>query len=176
MSYYYLISSLPTVTLGERPYYSSEEFMNLCSQWIDKSNVEKLSRLTLNPKDANKNNSFIKNWYRYEKILRNSSAKNRALKLNLDPLPYLKPENKIFPDIERGVQDSFATVNPLTKEMALDRIRWGVIDFLETGHFFDFEKLCAYKLRLLICEKWDVRKRGRGQENLGIVLESLYHS
>jgi len=176
MSYYYLISSLPAIILGEKPYYSSEEFMKLCSIWIRNSDVEKLSKLTLNLEDTNTDNNFARDWYKYEKILRNSSVKNRAPKLNKDPLPYLKPEDKIYTDIERKVQDSFSSATPLEKEMALDKLRWEIIDFLEIGHFFDLEKLCAYKLRLLICEKWVARKKETGQKNLDIVLDSLYQA
>lgn len=176
MSYYYLISSLPAIIFGEKPYYSSEEFVKLCSSWIGKSNIEKLSKLTLSPEDTATDSCFAKDWYKYEKILRNSSVKSRASKLNKDPLSYLKPENKIYTDIERSVQDSFSAANPLEKELALDRLRWKIIDFLETGHFFDLEKLCAYKLRLLICEKWISRKPEDGQRNLDAVLESLYHN
>ena len=176
MSYYYLISSLPAIILGEKPYYSSEEFMSLCSAWIGKSDIEKLSRLTLSPEHINTDNRFIRDWYKYEEIIRNSSVKNRAAKLNKDPLPYLKPEDKIYTDIERGVQDSFSAANPREKEMALDRLRWETIDFLETQHFFDLEKLCAYKLRLLICEKWIARKTETGQKNLSTILDSLYQA
>ena len=176
MSYYYLISSLPAIIFGEKPYYSSEEFMKLCGTWIGKSDIEELSKLTLSLEDISVDNSFVRDWYKYEEILRNSSVKNRAAKLNKDPLPYLKPEDKIYTDIERGVQDSFSAVNPLEKEMALDRLRWGIIDFLETWHFFDLEKLCAYKLRLLICEKWIVRKTEAGLKNLDTVLDSLYQA
>ena len=176
MSYYYLISSLPAVTFGEKPYYSSEEFMKLCSPWIGKSDIEKLSKLTLNLEATTTDNYFARDWYKYEKILRNSSVKNRVAKLNKDPIPYLKPEEKIYTDMERGVQDSFSATTPLEKEMALDRLRWRIIDSLETGHFFDLEKLCAYKLRLLICEKWVGRKMEDGQKNLDTVLDSLYHN
>lgn len=176
MSYYYLISSLPAIILGEKPYYSSKEFMNLCSEWIGKSDIEKLSKLTLNLENTNTNNRFARDWYKSEEILRNCSVKKRAAKLNKDPLPYLKIEDKIYADIERGVQDSFSAENPLEKEMALDKLRWKIIDSLEIGHFFDLEKLCAYKLRLLICEKWSTRKTEAGQKNLDTILDSLYHN
>ena len=176
MSYYYLISSLPAINLGDKPYYSSEEFMKLCNIWIGRSDVEKLSRLTLNPEYTTADNCFSSNWYKYEEILRNSCVKNRAAKLNKDPLPYLKPKDKIYTDIERGVQDSFSAINPMEKEIALDKLRWTIIEFLETGHFFDLEKLCAYKLRLLICEKWVIRKTETGQKNLDIILDSLYQA
>lgn len=176
MSYYYLISSLPSISLGEKPYYSSEVFMNLSGKWISKSDIDELTKINLKLENITTNNSFVKSWYKYEKIIRNSSVKNRAVKLNKDPLPYLKPEDKIYTDIERKVQDAFSAANPLEKEMALDRLRWEMIGFLEEGHFFDLEKLCAYKLRLLICEKWVARKTKTGQKNLDIALDTLYQA
>jgi len=81
-----------------------------------------------------------------------------------------------FSEIDRGVQEAFSAKDPKLKEKILDNLRWKELDNLESGHQFDVTKLCIYKLRLMICEKWINRQIEKGETNLESIVEHFYNS
>lgn len=175
MSIYYLVSSLPSFNFGDKPFYTSEGFVRLCSDWISPKNIKELEKVSLIPVENYSGNiQFIKSWYEFLGALNCYSVKYRALKLNRDSSSILKEQNKIYSDIEKGVQEAFSSENPMEKEKRLDRLKWSILDSLEVGHMFDFDKLSIYKLRTLLCEKWLTRKEPEGKKNLEAALSVLY--
>ncbi|MEI6056024.1 MAG: DUF2764 family protein [Lentisphaerota bacterium] len=175
MSIYYLVSSLPSFNFGDKPFYTSEGFVRQCSDWISPENIKELERVSLIPVESYSGNiQFIKSWYELLGALNCYSVKYRALKLNRDSSSILEERNKIYSDIEKGVQEAFSSENPMEKEKRLDRLKWSILDSLEVGHMFDFDKLCIYKLRTLLCEKWLTRKEPEGKKNLEAALSVLY--
>ena len=175
MPYYYLISSLPMLALGEKIPMTSEEFLSNCSDWVSKSKYKQLCDVSLNPDtDQNPKNKTVIGWYNWETCLRNRIAKTRSTKLEKDISKYTKEERDAFSEIDRGIQESFAADNPKLREKILDELRWKEIDNLESGHLFDLGKLCIYKLRLMLCEKWLDREYEKGQSNLDKALKIFY--
>lgn len=175
MSIYYLVSSLPSFNFGDKPFYSSEGFVRQCSDWISSDEVQELGNISLIPDGSvSTKSSFAKTWYELLGALIYSSVKFRAVKLGRDISSIQKEQKTIYSDIDKGVQDAFSADNPMEKEKKLDKLKWNLLDSLEVGHQFDFDKLCIYKLRILLCEKWHTRKEADGKKNLEDVLSFLY--
>ena len=174
-SYYYLISSLSTPILGERPQLTLEKFINACSDWVSESEYQELVNVSLIP-DFEKisKNSVVNQWKNWETCLKNRIAVIRAGNLNKEATNYTLEEKDFFSEIERGVQEAFSAASPMAKEKMLDELRWTELDNLESGHQFDLSILCIYKLRLMLCEKWLNREVESGEKNLDTVLLKFY--
>jgi hypothetical protein len=174
-SYYYLISSLSILVLGEKPPLSLEKFMDSCSTWLSDSKYKILQDTSLLPDfEQISKNKVVNRWKNWETCLRNRMIIARARDLNKDATSYIQEERDYFSEIEREAQEAYSANNPLAKEKILDEIRWKALDNLECGHLFDIEMLCIYKLRLMLCEKWITRKREMGEKNLDAVLLKFY--
>lgn len=174
--YFYLVSSLPMLKQDEEPVISSDEFLEACSHWLPESEMSLLTQLDLVPDAVSPPSpgSAARKWSDWETCLRNLLAKTRAGKLNRDAANSMREENDFFSDIERGAQDAYSASNPLEREKILDKLRWTQLEDLESGHHFDFDKLCIYRIKLLLREKWTARKKEQGEENLNGIIEKIY--
>jgi hypothetical protein len=152
-----------------------ETFLAACADWLDPSSMEKLGGLTLFPAadDSFPSDSAAVRWHAWETVLRNRLARQRAALADRDPAPMLRPESDVFSEIDRGVQDAYAMANPLERERSLDRMRWHRLDDLESGHLFDFDFLCIYKIKLMINGKWRERDFATGSANFDEAVRSI---
>jgi len=169
--YYYLISSLPMLMFDETAPLNVEEFNAACSDKISENDLEILNKLGLVPEDGRifSENSAAERWRRWEVCLRNRIAAHRVPH-GKDIHEYLQEEKGCFGEIDSGVQEAFGIKNPLEREKYFDRMRWSALDDFESGHHFDFDKLCIYKLKLLLLAKWNERQVEQGEKNLDIML------
>jgi hypothetical protein len=174
-SLYYLVSSLPLLTLEEKPPFTTEDYLDMCKTFITEQQMHELSELNLAPNyDSAINSKTINNWYEWETCLRNSVTKIRSSVFNKDFSSFLRYEKNYFSEIDKGVQEAYSTNNPLKKEDAIDKLRWTSLDTLEATHQFDFGKLCIYKIRLMLSEKRMKRSEDKGKKNLDNILSELY--
>jgi hypothetical protein len=175
--YYYLMSSLPTPKREEAPPLASEKFLHECSNHIDPELFKLLAALSLTPpkKHVFPNGSLAGKWTAWETSLRNRLASVRGAALGRDASAYLahQKEDASSPDTDREISDKFIERDPLERERILDSLRWAKIEELEFGHYMDFDAVCAYRLKILIREKWSRRTQNKGQQNLNSVLHSL---
>ena len=74
---------------------------------------------------------------------------------------------KLVNDIEVGVTEAWTHADPQEREHVIDRLRWRFLEEQENHNDFSFGYLCIYKLKLLIKEKWQPRRRETGRENAG---------
>jgi hypothetical protein len=174
--YYYLISSLPMLRQGEEPLFDHYQFLEDCRNWLGKTEFSILEKLSLLPTESSaaSGNSLAAAWYRWETCLRNRIARTRKSAFTAEAEDYTLPEEDFFSEVERGVQDAFALSNPLEREKLLDALRWTLIENLEAGHIFDFDRLCAYKLKLMLVEKWQGREQEKGVAGLDKVVDEIY--
>jgi hypothetical protein len=174
-SYYYLISSLTVPVLGSKPLLSLGKFMESCSEWISESEYRELENVLLIPDYEHiSKNKVVNQWKNWETCLRNRMVTARTGKLNKSAAHYLQEEKDFFSEIERAVQEAYSAGNPMLKEKILDELRWKELNELESGHLFNFDLLCIYKLRLMLCEKWLTRESEKGERNLDAVLLNFY--
>ncbi len=174
--FYYYICTLPLLTFGEELPMNSDEFVKNSSDWISVPETERLKNLKIIPGEILDENTgaLEKNWYNWEICLRNRLADHRAGKLTRDASEYIREYPDYFSEVESVVQEITTISNPLSIEKKLDSIRWKKLGDMESGHEFDFEKLCIYKLKLMILEKWTEREEQRGFDNLDSILKEVY--
>ncbi len=191
--YYYLISSLPTLSLDDtssKPKITVSEFDQLCFETIANDEYKLIEQISLAPKSAmiegDDDGAFLTNahseanvdrnvtiaWYKWEMCLRNSIAKKRALR-NRDLSDLLQTEYDFFSEIERCVQNAYSSTNPLERENLFDNLRWNFLNELENNHQFDFGFLCVYKIKLLLVSKRFHRDVDVAYECLETVVENL---
>lgn len=173
--YYYLVSSLPMLKPEETPFLSSREFLEICADKLSAKDFSALSAISLVPDEsaAFPADSAAAKWNTWEICLRNRIAAHRTGK-GQDASEYMLPETDCFSEIEAGVQEAYGIKNPLERENIFDRMRWRKLDDLEAGHDFDFDKLCIYMLKLLLREKWLIRSKENGFNNLDGAIAKIY--
>lgn len=178
--YYYLISSLPTLKRDDTPYHTVASFTAACAEHISSSELKILNDLSLVPaEDSLKtaaHGSFTSKWYEWETYFRNRLSKLRTVSLDRGSNKFLRPldEKLMFPEIDRVITEQLLSAEPAEKEKTLDNLRWTKLDEFELGHYFDFDILCSYKLKLLIREKWLKRDLDKGMKNLNEIVNKIY--
>ncbi len=175
--YYYLISSLPMLMFDEKAQLSVEEFDAACLGKVTENDLEILNKLSLIPEAEQiyPADSAAEHWRQWEICLRNRIALHRAPQ-GKDIRASLQDEEACFCGIDTGIQEAFALRNPLKREKYFDHMRWRVLDDFESGHHFDSDKLCIYKLKLLLLEKWNDRQVEQGVKNLDVMLGQIDNS
>ena len=174
--FYYLISSLPMLSLEDKPKISSKDFLASCVDSLSANQFSEIRNLSLLPPENldDITNPVIKEWFDWETCLRNALAKLRSRDTNMDADSVLRNEKDFYSEIAKGVQEAMGRSNPIEKEECLDQMRWNKLSSLEVGHNFDYAILCIYRIKLMLCEKrlhWD---KVKGNENFDKIVDSIY--
>ncbi len=172
-NYYFLISSLPLLKLGEAVPFSSDEFLARCELSLEPERLAALAGVGLVPRLAEEPVSEThRQWNAHETYLRNYLVQERAAALRVAAESWRRSEPEVFPGLRRQFEEALHAAHPLARQRRLDEIRWQVLDDLMVRHEFDFDALVIYRLRLLLAEEWVGHDRGRGAENLQKLIES----
>jgi hypothetical protein len=169
MSYYFLVASLKTLQIGDEPPFSTEEYINTCTQWITPRQEQILRKVLLNEQHISPC-PLCESWNDIEVQIRNASAKRRAQDQGKDASPYLKPHHGFKGAIEQLVSDAFSHEDPVELEQELDRGRWQLAEELIDGNPFGFEKLLAYGIQLRITERWYRLDVHEGKQKLEAII------
>lgn len=113
-------------------------------------------------------------WNSWETSLRNCAIRTAAHGQPADTGAFIRVEDDFFSDTARGVQQAYAAKDPLERERLLDMMRWEMLDGCEGTHSFDFDRLCIYKLKLMILEKWQRRSTAAGLEIFNALVERVH--
>jgi len=154
--YTYLISSLPLLNFPSRLPFSLEVFFAKCQNLAPEVDILRLRNVTseifLNTPDT----GILKSWRGFEIALKNELARIRAKDKKIDPEKFVRS-----PDFPQA-HISFIALSAhrhnlyvLEAEKILDQERWNYLDQLLFGHYFDFEALLIYTLKLKILERWE---------------------
>ena len=164
-NYLYFISTLPTLVFGEKPPFSSAEYIENSREWVSDADWHALKtadNVYGNPAE----NPVGKLWEDWEKTLRNSLAAARAAKLGKDQAPYLSKAGYANVQMRSAVQEAVKTENQLKAEEIIDKLRWSFFDELSEAHCFDFNVALSYLLKLKILERWAALDEETGKETL----------
>jgi hypothetical protein len=165
MSYYYIISSLPGISLEAKPALSLDDFRALCSAQLsnaDAAAVECLLDIEREPA----NHSFVAEWRARETQLRNASARLRAAGQSRDAADFIRSHTGFDVSIEDRVEEAFNRSNPLERERELDRIRWTMLNELAGTDPFSANALFAYAVKLSLAERWAAMDKEAGQNKI----------
>ncbi|MCM8797027.1 MAG: DUF2764 domain-containing protein [Candidatus Omnitrophica bacterium] len=153
--YTYLMSSLPSLQFGQKPPFSFERFLALCSEFIPEPDSAVLRKLDLSYNPENFGKEILKKIILFETCLRNEIARIRAGKRRIDASRYIRKEAVADLTLAHTLVSISRNTHPLETEKALDKLRWDFLEALSFGHYFDFEALLIYAYKLLILEKWE---------------------
>jgi len=174
----YLISSLPLLREGEPPPFSADDFVRRCADWLSPAELDALTDLQLLPPDLPPDlppHPAVAAWHAWETDLRNRVAGIREAAVQRDPeADRHEAGPACFPGNERIVQEAFAAPDPRERERLLDHARWRRLDDLETSWSFGFDRLCIYKLRLLLAAPWPQREPAAGRQAVDTLVDRIY--
>jgi len=165
MSYYFLVSSLPSISLDAKPPLSMDAFRSSCADHLSECDSFALNNV-LDIESSSTNHSFVTSWIDRETQLRNASARLRAAKHQKDAVNFLREHSGFDVGIEDGVEDAFNQPNPLERERALDKIRWTTLDELAGTDPFSLNAVLAYAVKLSLAERWAAMDQKQGQTKI----------
>lgn len=150
---YYLVASLPPLTLGDDPPFTPEAFLFHCQ---GACSPEDHCELTLLVEDRleEATSPFAEWWYNVDTQIRNTQARIRAGRLGVDIRPYQRMHAGFDMTAEEAVVDAMNLSDPMEREQAMDRCRWNALDERVLGKRFHFEEVQAYALKLKILSRW----------------------
>lgn len=171
--YVYLLSSLPMLQFGSRPPFSFNKFIDICAPQMPEDEaaiVSELPKVSSSTSIGKQSPIILKRWYGFEIALRNELVRIRAARKRVDPASYLRQENFSDPALEHLSLAAYRNPSLLEGEKLLDEARWQFLSDLEQGHYFDFEALLVYALKLLILLRWETVRMADTQKLLEEVL------
>ena len=155
--YTYLVSSLPMLNFSQHLPFRLEDFFVKCKNLIPEKEFEILRSACSQESYLldTANLDTLKKWTVFETSLRNELVRARAGRKKTDPLKFIR-----LPDAPEAQVSHVATVayrnsSILEAEKILDQERWNFLEFLSFGHYFDFDCLLIYALKLKILERWE---------------------
>ena len=168
--YYYVITSLPYLSLGEEPYIRKDDFLADCKSYLKRTDFNMLESVSLF--DAEENDvhpGVIRRFFRWERGIRNVLVRLRAKSLGLEPDEFIRDEI-----VEHSqtllAEDAFNANSPLMAEEILNKARWRYLDELEFGHYFDIERLVIFFIKLQILERISSFDDEDGMERLNAIV------
>lgn len=174
--YYYFCASLPSLTLGKIQKMSVADFDELARELLPKSKFKILQQCSLtneyNSYESNATPSLWAEMSRFEQYLRLRIAQRRAVSEDKNAGALPEPV-ECFSEVDLGVAQAAAITDVAEREKLIDRIRWRHLDDLETGHDFDFEQLCIYRMRLSILDKYRNRNADTGREVFNTAVDRI---
>ncbi|QAT17707.1 hypothetical protein BU251_08235 [Candidatus Velamenicoccus archaeovorus] len=155
--YTYVVSALPMLHFGQKLPLSYAKFLEGCRGLISEEEISVLASLegadwsAGAPADI----PLLKAWKLFEVVLRNELVKLRSARKQTDAGRYLRHDGWWDSWVVQVALNAVRQPAPLEAEKILDEERWKKLDELSFGHYFDFEALLAYGLKLLILERWE---------------------
>lgn len=168
MPYYYLIASLPMLTLGQVPALGEDAFRERCRSQLAPADAEAVEDVFISGGERVEHD-FLAAWRPRETRLRNAVVRVRAQRLARAPDPFLRPEQGFDVHTLRAVAAAFHQPSPLDREFELDRFRWQVLDELAGPAPFTASAVLAYAFKLRLALRWSRLEAVRGRQ----VVESL---
>ena len=191
-SYYYLVASLPTLFLDEELPIKTAEFLAVCDRWLNTDDARDIHCLMDNHSASAKASGFAKasdfakatpdttpdttpdrlecikgacanQWLARETEIRNTIGRLRAAKVRVDAEPFLRPCRELDLYTEKAVAEAMSKLQPLERELDLDRLRWSLLEDLLRFDPFGLPAVIAYALKLKLVERWSALTVEKGR-------------
>jgi len=173
MSYWYLVASLPTLRLGEKPPMDAAAFRAACAGHLEAEELLTVDALLegREPFSAGQAGgtpavrAASKLW-NSEIQLRDAVVRVRAKNRGTDAARFIRSHDGFSVSIEKMVTDAFTRPNPLEQEMELDRARWTLAEDLALTDAFGFPAILAFAAKVRIAERWATMDDEKGRKNV----------
>jgi len=172
VAYYYLVASLPRVTLDEAPPMDAEAFLTACESMLTPDDLADLRR-ALEGDAAGAEHPFLRQWAERETQLRNEVARARAAARRVDAAPHQRATDAFDVATVEVATHAAETRDPLERERLLDRHRWQTIDDLVGPSSFEADAVFGFALKLRMSERWAAMSEERGREKVRQCVEAL---
>jgi hypothetical protein len=180
----YLMSSLPILLFKRESHYSSSKLVDISKNILGENEFKEFKKLSLiPPTDSNSYSNFsvINKWYCFETKLRDVIVKirneNHSLLYLMSSDNNYNLEGEINKtELNNLIQRINNISDPFERENIIDEYRWNWLDRQEFINKLNFNSLCIYKIRIMICEKWYKRIKKEGNKNLDLLLNKLMNN
>jgi hypothetical protein len=137
--------------------FSLEDFLVKCKGLIPEREIELLRNIAYKETDCFNPaaTGILGRWASFEIALRNELARLRGRRKKVDVLKFIRLPDDTEAYIGHLAMVAYKTPSILEAEKTLDQARWEFLDSLSIGHYFDFNYLLSYLLKLKILERWD---------------------
>ena len=168
--YYYVITSLPYLSLSEELPIGKGDFLANCEKCLKKPDYDILESVSLFDVENNEAPlDIIRRFFKWERGVRNSLVRLRAKSLSIEPDEFVRDE--IVDHSQAHLAEvAFNADSPLMAEEIFNKARWRYLDELEFGHYFDIERLVIFFIKLQILERISSFDAGKGMERLNAVV------
>jgi hypothetical protein len=163
--YWYLVSSLPSLRIGEKPAMDAAAFRAACAGILSADEAAGIDAVLEN-RETNAGGTPAAQWWNAEVQLRNAVVRVRAKERGTDASKFVQPHKGFGVWIEKAVTDAFTRSNPLEREMELDRIRWTLAEELALTDPFGFPGVLAVAVHVRIAGRWANLDEETGRKNV----------
>ncbi len=164
-SYYYLISSLPTLSADGPLPLSYSEFLRLCQSNVSDETYRLLEDLTV----SSGKGPLLDEWGAFYTSLSKELSAQRSAKLQK---PYAAVYDK-DPASAAAVSAALGAKDPLTAERMLLSYEFDQLDMLVGLHSFDDYVLFGYALKLKLLERLSSFEAEKGKTEFNHILRNL---
>lgn len=159
MSAYYLIASLPPLSVDQKAPITVGNLVQICEEQLAAYDAQAVRALVMQEPSTH---PFAVAWRDKETMLRNAIAQQRARERGIEAGRWLRGTDGCDLMIERQVEEAFQRNDPLRVERALDAIRWRVADELAGVDPMSVRVVLAYAVKLGIVMRWNALQADQG--------------
>ncbi|MDY6861798.1 MAG: DUF2764 family protein [Thermodesulfobacteriota bacterium] len=171
--YYYTLNSLPHLFFNKPLPINKEVFFAICRTELDTKDFEILQSVSLFQTESDQSSlTVLKEWHKWERGIRNELVRLRAENLGIDAGLYLRDDDYDL-SCSSVAAEVFNVESPSAAEEMLDGARWRFLEELETGRYFDKERLVIYYLKLQLLERRSIFNTEKGHEKLKAVINQV---
>ncbi len=168
-SYYYLVSTLPSLRWEDKCPFSCDEFLVMCKGNITKSEYNIIEETFSGKPTSSK---YVKEWQAFQTMVKKEMADQRSKKLNIAGDKYKNSGDKEYRIVE-SVRNALSAPNALEGELIIMQLYWKYLDDKSAGHVFDLEGLLGFSIKLQLLERKSIFDRAEGNKEFTSLLSNL---
>ena len=174
-NYYYFAATLPSISYGDKPPVSSEDFREMCYGLLEPEDADLIRYCSYDPKLVVETvqptgSDFIDLLMLRERVLVLNLAFIRAAKLKR-PSPEDPPHD--VPRAEARGKTAFEMEDPLEATIYIDEGRWGALDDMVGLDLFGVNNIYAYLLKLQLLERRQSFEAEKGSGNYRLLYDTI---
>ena len=164
-SYYYLVSSLPSLYCDAPMPFTYDKFLDMCKDSVDGNTFEILRNLDFNTDKG----SFFRKWNAFYGKLKNRTDFLRNSKIGKQT----DAEEDRDSFIDSVAEAAMNAENPLIAEQILLKAQFDFLDSLVAMHYFDSTVLYGYALKLKLLERQSLFEQTKGKKEFERLFTSI---